>query len=75
MFEFLHQADLADCRTRRALFAVEMDLFQRHEGSCLAITAFEYLFVLWLANPFTHEVCVHVCLTVAYVPSPNFSSC
>ena len=43
MFELLHQADLAYCRTRRAFFAVEMDLFQRHEGTCLTIAAFEYL--------------------------------
>jgi hypothetical protein len=43
MFEFLHQADLAYCRTRGTFFTVEMDFFQRHEGACLAITTFEYL--------------------------------
>ena len=43
VFELFHEGDFADGGAGRALFAVEVDLFQGDEFACLAVTPFEDL--------------------------------
>jgi hypothetical protein len=69
--ELLHKGDLADGRGGRAFLGVEVDLLEGYELACLAVAALEHL------QRSGHDIDVYgVGLpTVAYVPSPSFSSC
>lgn len=75
VLELLHERNLADGGTGRALFGVEVDLLQGDELAGLSVSAFEHLKCTIKSVDTSGVQSNHDELTVAYVPSPSFSSC
>lgn len=77
MLELLHERNLADGGAGRALLRIEMDFLQSNELARLSVATFEDL--RRTESSEKDSACGpergHGELTVAYVPSPSFSSC
>lgn len=75
MFELFHQADLTNGSGWSSLLTVKVNFLERDELTSLAVSPLKNL----LRDMVNHQLCQEfgevAAFTVAYVPSPNFSSC